>query len=162
METAAIILSLAATSCALTLDGPKPRRARIEVPRCDTGKGLVAIDGVAAGLSSLGAAIALDEEQALATVLATGLAITFVASAVSGHRRVDRCRAAFGEYEAAIRYTPPTVASPTVASPAAPPAAPPAASPPVVRDEEPVETSVPEPEPDETADPWRDFWTVSP
>ncbi len=85
--------------CAFSLDGPDPKRPRNRVPRCDTSKGLVALDGVmgtAFGVTAL--AFASNDEPAAALV-PLGIGALYIAGAVSGNRSVDACRKAIAEYD---------------------------------------------------------------
>lgn len=84
--------------CSLSLSGPNPNRASNEVPACDTGKGLVGLDGVFGAALAVGALSAFGEDAPEAGV-AVGLAsVAFIAAAVRGNRLVNECRTALAEY----------------------------------------------------------------
>lgn len=85
--------------CAFSLDGPDPQRPRNRVPRCDTSKGLVALDGVMAtafGVTTL--AVAAEGEPA-AALIPLGIGALYLGGAVAGNRSVDACRKALEEYD---------------------------------------------------------------
>ena len=96
-------LIVALTGCSLAIDAPDPQRPRNEVPKCDTGKGAVGMDGLMTtilGVASI-AAFANDESG-------TGLALgamggLFLASAVRGNNAANDCRAAFTDYNLAYQ-----------------------------------------------------------
>ena len=85
------VLSLL-SACSLGISGPSPDRPRREVPKCDTGKGLVAADGLlgaGAGLAGIAAA-SEGSGEAGAALLVVGTA--FVLSAVHGNNKANACR----------------------------------------------------------------------
>jgi hypothetical protein len=87
----ALLLSLA-SACSLGITGPSPDRPRREVPKCDSGKGLVALDGLV-GTSLAFAGIAVmgggDTGPGAALALAGG---AFLLSAVHGNGNANACR----------------------------------------------------------------------
>lgn len=85
--------------CSLTLSGPGADRPRNRAPTCDTGKGLVVLDGIAGAAFGTGALIALGADAGEAALLPAALGIAFVLAAVSGNSKVNGCRAAFAEYD---------------------------------------------------------------
>lgn len=85
--------------CAFSLDGPDPQRPRNRVPRCDTSKGLVGLDGVMAtafGVTTL--AVAAEGEPA-AALIPLGIGALYLGGAVAGNRAVDACRKALEDYD---------------------------------------------------------------
>lgn len=85
--------------CAFSLDGPDPSRPRNRVPRCDSTKGLVALDGVMAtamGVAAL-AVVSAGSEPGLA-LLPLGIGALYLGGAVSGNRKANECQAALDEY----------------------------------------------------------------
>jgi hypothetical protein len=87
-----------ASGCALAVQAPNPDRPRDEVPKCDTGKGLVAADGLMAsllGISSIGAFSGDETGTGIALAAASAL---FVASAMRGNNAANACRGAYEEY----------------------------------------------------------------
>lgn len=148
--TAAVVLAgaLASAGCSLTLSGPEPRvagRPRKGVLECDTGKGLVAFDGIIAtslGVSALGF---LSSEDSGAAAVPAIVGFGFFAAALRGNGAVNDCRAAHEELQLQLtsaaaprqarrkKKTPPALAAPGAppsATPPRPTAAPPAATPP--------------------------------
>lgn len=98
----AVAAALSLGGCALALSGPDPKRRRTEVPRCDTGKGAVAIDGVWVGMLGLATLLALDDEEAEIGLVSGAFAAAFLASAIRGSNVVNECRGAWTDYQAAI------------------------------------------------------------
>ena len=89
--------------CSLALSGPGDRdrrRAAGAAPRCDTGKGLVGLDGVLGAAVGIGALTAFGEDVPEVGVIAGLVSAAFIASAFRGNRVVDECRAAFAEHSA--------------------------------------------------------------
>jgi hypothetical protein len=152
-------LSLVALSaCSLTLSGPAADRRRGEVPRCDTSKGTVVLDGLAASALAVGGIAAASDSSSSAAVLPLAGAAVFALAALRGNGVVNDCRAAMGDYEAMRRAAETPVAraaeaedEPTpeplkaVAAPKSTEASPPPEVPP------PATTPA-------DADPWREFW----
>src|SRR5262245_36226155 len=87
------------SGCAFGLSGPDPDAPRSQMPKCDTGKGLVALDGAMAATSGVVAiSLAGDSEPALA-LLPLSIGAIYLAGAVRGNSNVNKCRKATGEYE---------------------------------------------------------------
>lgn len=114
------------TGCSLALSGPDPGRAASEVPRCDTGKGLVGIDGVVGGGLALGSLVALGADEPETALISGVFAAAFIGAAMRGNRVANECRAAFAAYtpEPAEPFraevAPPAPRSPVVPGPPAP------------------------------------------
>ena len=69
------------------------------MPKCDTSKALVALDGaVALTAGVIGLAVASEGEPAIA-LLPISIGALYLGGAVSGNRSVNRCRDAMGEFE---------------------------------------------------------------
>ena len=83
------------TGCAFSVQGPSPDRPRNEIPKCDTGKGLVALAGVIA--LSL---VANDLDAAALVPL--GVGALYVAGAIHGSRAADACRAEIDNFESSL------------------------------------------------------------
>ena len=98
LATLCLVGLLAWPGCALGVSGPDPDRPRNEVPRCDTGKGAVALDGVWASLAGVGALAAFSNDESGTGVALAGVTALFTATAVRGNNAANQCRAAFDEY----------------------------------------------------------------
>lgn len=87
------------SGCAFGLSGPDPDRPRSQAPKCDTGKSLVALDGVVAATAGVIAiSVAGDTEPAVA-LLPLSIGAIYAAGAIRGNSNVNKCRAAMAEYE---------------------------------------------------------------
>lgn len=94
-----LVVLLLFSGCAFGLSGPDPDRPRNQPPKCDTGKGLVVLDGVVAATSGiLALSLAGDTEPAIA-LLPASIGALYLAGAITGNSKVNRCRAATSEYE---------------------------------------------------------------
>ena len=87
----------------MAISGPQPDRSRNEVPQCDTGKGLVAADGLWGTLFGVASLAAFSNEEAGAGVALGAVTALFIASAARGNRAANECRDSFNEYNVAIR-----------------------------------------------------------
>lgn len=97
------------SGCAFGLSGPDPDRPRSKMPKCDTGKGMVVLDGVMAATAGIVAiSLAGDTEPAVA-LLPMSIGAIYAAGALRGNNNVNKCRAAMAEYEsyAAVQGTMP-------------------------------------------------------
>jgi hypothetical protein len=92
------------SGCSLTLSGPDPNRPRTNRPTCDTGKGLVALDGVLAATLGL-VAIGVASSDGGAAVAPGLLGSLFLLSAVHGNSTVDACNREMDNWAATM--TPP-------------------------------------------------------
>jgi hypothetical protein len=124
-----LLVMLLFSGCAFSISGPEPDRPRHKMPRCDTGKGLVALDGAMAAIAGVAAVSVASEEPALA-LLPLALGSIYVGGAVRGNNNANKCRAAMGEYESYIAARETLASSPPsyVNAPIAPPGAEPVAS----------------------------------
>lgn len=139
-------------ACSFALSGPQPNRPRGVVPQCDTGKGLVVLDGLdAAALGVAGLALA-GSNNGSAAVLPIALAAAFVGAAAHGSHVVDECRDAMDAYANETRPVEPIAHEAPPEEPE-----PPAAPPPVVIKPKPQPVAAPKPAPAAAA-PWPDFW----
>lgn len=93
----ALILAVAASGCSLSISGPPPNRPKGEFPKCDTGKGLVALDSLMAIGFGIGGLAALSEDQGTGAIALVGAAL-FTAAALHGSSQADKCRAALDQY----------------------------------------------------------------
>ena len=177
----------AVAGCSFALSGPDPQRPKNAAPECDTGKGLVGLDGlIGATLGITGLALLNDNGGAAAVTGLLGLA--FIGSAVRGNTAVNECRTALEAYHQ-VPYEPPMRDEPRVArrphvTPSEPPpsegprdpyvtthapplptiAPPPAPGvvAPVTPPARPAVPAKPAPAPPPEADDWKDFWTEVP
>ena len=101
--TAALLAgAMAAAGCSLALSGPGPRvagRPRQGVLECDTGKGLVAFDGIIATAFGVGSLGLLSSEVPGSAALPAIVAFGFFASALRGNAAVNDCRQAHEELQ---------------------------------------------------------------
>jgi hypothetical protein len=170
--------------CSIAIGGPDAKRAPRVRPDCDTGKGLVKLDGAtAAGLGVLGLAV-LPSSGSASSVLLEGGAL-YAVSALAGNHVVDRCRQQYETFdrEIALALAAPAATAPTpvqLPRPAAKQPAP-AAVPrsttvepvPATTPDDPFHVAVGEPAPtvprvpprtpaSAATSPWRDFWREVP
>lgn len=153
---AALIASL--SGCSFIAARP-PQPTDVGTPRCNPGKGAVAVDGVMATLSGVGA-IAVAGDSAGGALSLGLLGAAYLGSAFYGSSSANRCRKALDEADDARRVVvtaepeeedePAVKVAPVVKEPAkvAPPAPEPAPS-----------TSTSTSTTDEGDDQWSDFWT---
>ncbi|HEY5923344.1 MAG TPA: hypothetical protein VIV11_16810 [Kofleriaceae bacterium] len=69
------------------------------MPKCDTGKGMVALDGVMAGVSGLVALSLAGETEPAVALLPLAIGSIYVAGAIRGNSNANKCRAAMGQWE---------------------------------------------------------------
>ena len=148
---------LLGSGCALAVSGPSPDRPRNEVPQCDTGKGLVAADGLWGTLFGVSSLAAFSNEETGVGVALGGITALFIASAMRGNNAANDCRNAFNEYNVAIRdeqqrlladRQPAVKVRPKKPKPVAPPVEPP---PPQAEPVEQTPEPAPEPAPEYTS-----------
>lgn len=181
-----VVLS-AVSGCSFAISGPDPKRAPSAPPECDTGKGLVALDGVLGSAFAIGSLAALGGDEGGAAALTGLIGVAFIASAVRGNTAVNECRVAMAEYtgrpsleddqpHVATKKPPRRAQPPTVMQPTSPenpydtppyqvPHQPPAVTAPPVKPAAskpalPTPTAKPEPAPE--PEDWKDFWTEVP
>lgn len=95
---AALLASSVLAGCGYSLSGPDPGRPRNRVPTCDTGKGLVALDGVmATGLGVMSLALVSADEPG-AALLPLALGALYLGGAVKGNQATSKCREAIEQY----------------------------------------------------------------
>jgi hypothetical protein len=94
----ACLLAIMLSACSLGITAPQPGRKRMQTPVCDSGKGLVAIDTLAAIGFGVGGLAALSDDQGTGAVALVGSAL-FTAAALHGSSNADKCRDAFAEYQ---------------------------------------------------------------
>ena len=168
------------TGCAFSIQGPSPDRPRNQIPKCDTGKGLVALDGVMATASGIVAMSLVANDLGAAALLPLAIGGLYVAGAVHGSRAADACREEIDSFESSLaardtlrlndpdneqpRPRPAAVdAGPPVAVVQPPPqppipvvqAPPPQQQPPAVP---PKPAAKPAPKPKQDDGDWSDFW----
>ncbi len=91
------MVACALGACSLSISAPAADRRRNQVPDCDTGKGLVAIDGLAAVGFGVGGLAALSEDQGTGAIALVGAAL-FTAAALHGSNNADKCKQAIADY----------------------------------------------------------------
>lgn len=184
----ALAIAMASSGCAvIAAKAPDPNRPISEVPQCNTGKGGVAVDTVAALLLGV-TAIAVAKEETGAGVLLGLTGGVYGASAAAGSSSANKCRKALERYDAFIAeeraspgglgglvaapgavdaprpapaVAPAPVAPPPVAVVAPGPATPaPAPTPPPPTRPQPPPK--PQPPPADADDPWSAFWQEVP
>ncbi len=69
------------------------------MPKCDTGKGLVVLDGVMAATAGVVALSLAGENESSLALLPLGIGALYVGGAVSGNTKVNKCRQAMADYE---------------------------------------------------------------
>ena len=87
------------SGCAFSISGPPPDRPRNQIPKCDSGKGLVAIDGVMATASGLVALAVVSNDGGAAALLPLVIGAVYLGGAIHGSRAADECRVAMDEFE---------------------------------------------------------------
>ena len=92
----AVLLVLYA-GCAFSISGPDPNRPRGQAPQCDTGKGLVVLDGLVAATAGVIAIGVASDEPALA-LLPAAIGAIYVGGAVSGNSKANQCQKALEEH----------------------------------------------------------------
>ncbi len=92
-----VVVACALSACSLSISAPAANRRRNQLPECDTGKGLVAIDALAAVGFGVGGLAALSEEEGIGAIALVGAAL-FTAAALHGSNNADKCKAAIEDY----------------------------------------------------------------
>ena len=110
MVSALLVASV--SGCSLALSQPDPMRAAHVAPRCDTGKGLVALDWVLAGVMATVALSALSEDAGELAAASALTSAAFIASAARGNGVVNKCR---GDFEVYSQYSAPAAGRSEVA-----------------------------------------------
>jgi hypothetical protein len=103
---------VALAGCSFSLSGPDPQRPARQVPRCDTGKGLVLTDGLIATTAGIAAtSLALDNN--VVAILPAVIGAVFIGALIHGNNAVDDCRRENEKYVAELDGTKaPVVADP--------------------------------------------------
>jgi hypothetical protein len=86
------------SGCAFGLSGPDPDRPRSKMPKCDTSKAMVALDGAMAMTLGLVAIAVAGEEPAIG-LLPASIGAIYLGGAIRGNSNVNKCRAAMSEFE---------------------------------------------------------------
>ena len=106
MRTVALIIGVVvgAPGCGIAAaKGPGPGPVTIDTrPDCNTGKGGVVADGLAATVLGITSLALLAAEEGGGGALTGLAAVGFIGSAVSGSRAADRCRAAIDTWEGLV------------------------------------------------------------
>jgi hypothetical protein len=183
----AVVVLTSVSGCSFALTGPDPQRPPSTAPECDTGKGLVGLDGLLGGTFAIGALAALGAEEDGVAALTGLISVAFIASAVRGNTAVNECRVAMADYsgrpsldeqpQVATKRPPPKrpAQPPTVMQrppedpytdepPYQAPYQPPVVAPPVktVPAKPAPPPAKPKPEPEPVTEDWKDFWTEVP
>ncbi|HUS30596.1 MAG TPA: hypothetical protein VMZ53_18935 [Kofleriaceae bacterium] len=98
----ALVCMTGAMGCGFGLSGPDPQRPREQMPKCDTGKGAVVVDGLMATVASVVAIALVSADEPAGALIPAGIAAAYIGGAVHGSRAVDSCRAAMDEWSGAI------------------------------------------------------------
>ncbi len=88
----------AVAGCSFALSGPDPNRPKANAPECDTGKGLVGLDGLIGGSLAVAGLALLGNDEASGAAITGLLGVAFIASAVRGNTAVNECRTAIAAY----------------------------------------------------------------
>src|SRR5678815_5121244 len=103
----AVAVLLLFSACSFSLQGPDPNRPRNEVPKCDTGKGLVVLDtlvAVGAGVATL--AVLGNTAEASTALIPAAIGGVYGAGALLGNSSVNACRAEMANYETQVARRP--------------------------------------------------------
>lgn len=98
----AVAVALVSAGCGFGLSGPDPQRPRNEMPKCDTGKGAVVIDGLMATAAGIVALSLLANDLPAPALIPAGIGALYIGGAVHGSRAVDECRAAMDEFSQGV------------------------------------------------------------
>lgn len=96
------VLAGSTAGCSLSLSGPDPQASVRDTPRCDTGKGAVALDGVMGAVLAVPALAAFGGDEAELGVVLGLASVAYIAAAVRGSGIVDECRAAVEAHDLAV------------------------------------------------------------
>lgn len=88
----------AVAGCSFALSAPDPNRPKASAPECDTGKGLVGLDGLVGGSLAVAGLALLGNDEASGAAITGLLGVAFIASAVRGNTAVNECRTAIAAY----------------------------------------------------------------
>jgi hypothetical protein len=142
MHRWAVVLLLY-SGCAFGLTGPDPDLPRSKVPQCDTGKGLVALDGVIAATAGIVAIGLAGENEPSIALVPLAIGSIYLGGAIRGNSTVNKCRKAIGEYESYVA----SLETAPAAKPDDEMPEPPRRPPLTARAEQPTPTPVPPPSP---------------
>lgn len=92
--------------CAFALSGPDPDRPRNQVPRCDTTKNLVVLDGVMATALGVVALSLVTADESAVALLPAAVGALYVGGAIRGNNNVNACRAEIDNYTMAMGQRP--------------------------------------------------------
>jgi hypothetical protein len=160
-----LLFAFALGGCSIALSGPQPNRPRGELPKCDTGRGAVAVDGITAGLLGVGGLSQLGAENGNRTAggLLVAAAALYGLAALHGDSATSQCRKAMDQFANEQRVPDPDDARPRIVTPTPIPTAQPAVmTQPAAPEPEPVvaqPTAAPKPT---NNDPWAEFWREAP
>jgi hypothetical protein len=92
-----VVMTLLA-GCGFGLDGPDPQRPRAQMPKCDTGKGAVVVDGLMATVATVVALSLVANDEPAGALIPAGIGAAYIGGAVHGSRAVDECRKSMDEW----------------------------------------------------------------
>src|SRR5262245_16834701 len=93
-----LLVLLSISGCAFGIAGPDPDRPRSQMPKCDTGKGLVMLDGVMAATAGVIAISLAGETEPAIALLPLSIGAIYAGGAVRGNSNANKCRKAMGEW----------------------------------------------------------------
>ena len=93
---------LIVSGCAFGLSAPDPDRPRSERPKCDTGKGLILLDGLMAATAGVVAISLAGETEPAVALLPLSVGAIYAGGAMRGASNVNKCRKAMAEYESYV------------------------------------------------------------
>jgi hypothetical protein len=111
-----LLVMLLFSGCAFGISGPDPDRPRNQMPRCDSGKGLVALDGAMAATAGLVALSLAGETEPAVALLPLSIAAIYTAGAIRGNRNANKCREAMSDFESFVAARD-AIASPPASTP---------------------------------------------
>jgi len=93
-----LVVMVLMTGCGFSLSGPDPQQPREQVPKCDTGKGAVVVDGLMATVASVVALALIANDEPAGALIPAGIGAIYIGGAVHGSRAVDACRQRMDEF----------------------------------------------------------------
>lgn len=96
-----VVMTLLA-GCGFGLDGPDPQRPREQMPKCDTGKGAVVVDGLMATVATIVALSLVANDEPAGALIPAGIGAAYIGGAVHGSRAVDECRKSMDDWSQMI------------------------------------------------------------
>ena len=122
-----LVVLLLTQGCAFGIDGPDPNRPRSQLPKCDSGKGAVVLDGTMAAVAGVIAVSLVSEDESAAALVPLSIGALYAAGAIAGNNAANRCREANADFEAYLATGDATPSRAPVRAPAVAPTPVPAA-----------------------------------